>query len=143
MEKNKKKSQYEEEANVAAGWWRDNMGPQAKQDNGVAMHSIMMSMLSGRMKIDEKQKEAFFNALKKVIIETLEDRGRMSLHVDYDPDYILSQAARESGVQPMMGLFPCKTSMWIEKGLVSVSCGYGADSKEIYNAKDESQPGNN
>ena len=138
-----KKSEFENEATVAANWWKDNMGSRAKQNNGEAMQSVLMSMLSGRMFIDEKQREAFAQALKKVIIETLESRGRMDIYVDYDPDYVLAEAAQSCGIRPVMGLFPCKTSMWIEKGLVSVSCGYGADSKEIYNAKDESQPGSN
>ena len=130
------KSKFETEADVAANWWKDNIGSNEK-------YKSLMAKAKKKDDLSPEKKEAFFQELKGALIEILEQYKRFGLHVDYEPDRVLSEAAERSGIRSTMFLFPWKTSMWIEEGLVTISSQNGAEPQEIYNAKTQSQPQNN
>lgn len=149
----------EKEAEVAAEWWKNNIGSGAKHDNGDLFQSLFMQMLSANYQIPDSKKEEFKEALKTAIIQEYESRGRLYgrvqlsfekncpevyLSVDYDPDELLFAVARESGLSGR--IFPVKTKMLIRQGSVKVSAGYGKDFEEIFEGSDKqgkkpSQPG--
>jgi hypothetical protein len=60
---------------------------------------------------------------------SFDDRDWVSIGVDYHPDGILTRAAESAGID-VDGILPWKTTMWIEKDVVTVSKGYRAQ-KEV------------
>ncbi len=131
---------FEKEAQIAANWWKNNIGVNAKQNNGDEFASLLMLMNSLKIKVGDEQKEVFAEALKESIKTELGYLGRVYVSVDYGPDIYLADAADKAGIS--YGAFPVKTAMWIYEGKVQVACGYGAEAKEIYNAEQSSpQPG--
>ncbi len=134
------KNKFEKEAEVAANWWKNNIGVNAKQNNGDEFASLFMLMNSLKVRITDEQKEIFSGVLKESVASELARLGRVYLSVDYGPDMILADAADKAGIS--YTAFPVKTAMWINEGKVQVACGYGAESKEIYNAEStQPQPG--
>ena len=133
------KKKFEKEAEVAASLWKENVGPSTKQNNGDFFQSFLMSMLSSYGSLTEEQKQHFEEVLKAKIIEEMNRMGRVTLSVDYGPCMMLAESADEAGIDYSM--FPCKTTMWISDGKVSVSHGYRADVKDLYVKKDPPQPG--
>ena len=132
---------FEKEAEVASDWWKNNIGTNARQNNGDDFASLFFMMASSKVHISNEQKELFAGTLKQYIMEELARLGRVYLSVDYGPDDALAAAADVSEIS--YAAFPVKTSMWVYDGRVSVACGYGKESKEIYNKeKVESQPQN-
>ena len=132
---------FETEATIASDWWKNNIGTNAKQNNGDDFASLFFMMASSKVHISKEQKELFAGSLKQYIMEELERLGRVYLSVDYGPDDALAAAADVSGIS--YEAFPVKTSMWVYDGRVSVACGYGKEAKEIYNKeKVEPQPEN-
>lgn len=131
-------TKFEKEASIAAKWWRDNIGLNAKQDNGDLFQSVFFSFFSGIDSITEEQKESFELYLKERLIQELNQFGSAQLKVDYGPCEILSYAAMNSGVRDSM--FPMKTTMTIEKGSVVVKNGYVSELEEIYSDKVPPQP---
>ena len=134
------KSRFEKEAEIAANWWKNNIGVNAKQNNGDEFASLFMLMNSLKVRITDEQKNEFSGVLKQYVQQELERLGRVYLSVDYGPDSALAAAADISGIS--YAAFPVKTSMWIYEGNVQVACGYGAEAKEIYSAEQtQPQPG--
>ena len=108
------------ESEIASVWWAENIGPNAKQDNGDALQSAFMMFLTQHAKVSEQERKVFQKALKEVIDREMKLRsGYLSIYVDYAPDQILTEAAQLSGVH--VSAFPCKTAMRIEPGKVFVS----------------------
>jgi hypothetical protein len=60
-------------------------------------------------------------------------RWSIGLHVDYHPDWTLSSAAERAGIDPCGSfVFPIKTNMYIDQGIISASVGYGADASIVW-----------
>lgn len=134
------KNKFEKEAEVAANWWKNNIGVNAKQNNGDEFASLFMLMNSLKVRITDEQKEVFLGVLKESVASELARLGRVYLSVDYGPDMILADAADKAEIS--YAAFPVKTAMWVYEGKVQVACGYGAEAKEIYNAEqNQPQPG--
>lgn len=118
------------ESEIAASWWAENIGPNAKQNNGDALQSAFMMFLSQHAQVSDSERKLFKKALKEIIDREMKLRsGYLSIYVDYAPDQILTEAAQLSGVH--VSAFPCKTQMSIEPGKVRVSNGYGAPFVEL------------
>lgn len=118
------------ESEIAASWWAENIGSNAKQDNGDALQSAFMIFLSKHAKVSDSERKLFKKALKEIIDREMKLRsGYLSIYVDYAPDQVLTEAAQLSGVH--VSAFPCKTQMSIEPGRVRVSNGYGAPFVEL------------
>ena len=122
---------------VAAKWWADrlrNVGPgnfnngDESSTGGMAM--ALATLLAMNSQPSEDAIDLFEAKLAETIKKHVEDRGSMTLSVDYGPDYILSSVAQETGVSS--NGFPWKTTMWIYKDKVTVSAGYAAPSKVIF-----------
>src|SRR5574344_1851473 len=108
-------------------------------NNGEPSQYIMMNFLakSNTKSYSEEGISKFEDILRNYIKKALEIEGadRAYLEVDYHPCNVLSscldQAFGEKGYNSMT-VFPCKTSMWINNQEISVSQGYGADTKILY-----------
>ena len=132
---------FETEATIASNWWKNNIGTNARQNNGDDFASLFFMMMSSKEYISEEQKDIFSGVLKQYIMEELERLGRVYLSVDYGPDEALAASADVAKIG--YAAFPVKTSMWVYDGKVQVACGYGKEAKELYNReKVESQPEN-
>ncbi len=122
---------------VAAKWWADKfwkVGP-GNFDNGDSssiggMAMLLATMLAMDSHPSDEAIDLFEERLAKTIKEKVEERGSMTLSVDYGPDDILGSLAQETGVNT--NGFPWKTTMWIEKEKVSVSAGYAAPCEIIF-----------
>ena len=118
------------ESEIAASWWAENIGQNAKQNNGDSLQSALMLFLAQHAKVTEEERKLFKKALKQIIDREMKSgSGYLSIYVDYAPDQLLTEAAQLSGVH--VSSFPCKTQMSIEPGKVRVSNGYGAPFVEL------------
>lgn len=128
-----KTNKYEAGALAAAEWWTKNIGSNAKQIAADEMQSLFLRMCSSSTRISDEQLQKFFKLLKNRVIKEMKSNRNVNLSVDYYPDEILAEVARECGISN--SAFPCQTSMWIDEKQVVVSNGYGAEQQEIYNTK--------
>lgn len=108
-------------------------------NNGEPSQYVMMNFLAkvNTKSYPEEGISKFEDILKNYIKNALEieESSRAYLDVDYHPCNVLrsclDQAFGEKGYNSMT-VFPCKTSMWINNQEISVSQGYGADTKILY-----------
>lgn len=120
---------YPEYVKVAVNWWA-NAIVNPKFDNGDdkntgTMAFFLAMMVNSKSSISKEQIDIFKKELADIIVEEMEFswNGECSLDVDYQPDMLLYEAAREAGINSDMR-FPWKTHMYISKDKVSVSEGY-------------------
>lgn len=133
----------EKEIKAAVDWWGEAI-KSPKFDNGDksdtgAMTTIMMTLASGDRPSDEQIQE-FKQEYAKLLKFSfagcwyLDDPSRGAglrcQGVDYHPHGEMLQAAEKAGISPKR--FPIKTNMWVDPGRVTVSYGYGAPLKVIY-----------
>lgn len=127
-------------ARIAANYWLGFLtDPQsAKFDNGdTSQTGAMAQMLFGMAKSKQQpctkeQGEQFFHAL---VLKLVTDQTS-SIHVDYNPDYILGKIMDDvfgKNGWNSSATFPVKTNMWINwtTGLIQVSEGYRAPTKNL------------
>jgi len=92
-----------------------------------AMPNLMASVLTAKLPSNATPEvlDKFGKALKRRLLTTDEKYGFYiaSLHVDYDPDRTLRDAADEVGLKMQ---FPWKTNMHIHESCVAVGDGYAA-----------------
>jgi hypothetical protein len=132
----------EREARTAAKWWADQLRDQPQHDNGDALGSAFAGLVAARLPpLTYEQIAAFEQHLCAGLLVLLKadtwdetDPGRggyfRTVAVDYDPDPLLTGAARQAGFKADLRL-PIKTVMWINPGEVSVACGYGAPEEKL------------
>lgn len=123
-----------ENINAAVNWWAEAI-QHPKMDNGDDNLAMLLTMFGGRTsrrQLTEADLQTFREKLTGGISEQMEDRGRVTLSVDYGPDHILGEAGAAIGLGQFD--FPCKTTMWITETEVSVSAGYGAPQQTIWAA---------
>lgn len=114
----------------AVNWWAESIrNPQ--HDNGdESMHGgFARAVVSlGVQKVSDKQVETFKQELRDLLFN--HEQAKWGLHVDYSPDTILTEALRRSAISELNA--PWKTHMhFYPNDVVKVSCGYGAEWKEI------------
>lgn len=138
MEENKiNKDLVEFAVNYWSGFLKNPMS--FEMDNGEPSQYALFNILakSGAKSFPEEGIKKFEDTLRNYIKTTLETEGsgRVYLDVDYHPCNVLSscldQAFGEKGYNSMT-VFPCKTDMWLNNQELSVSQGYGADTKILY-----------
>lgn len=123
--------------------WKDMLAA-PKYDNGDdsptgGLAFVMMAMMP-KNNIPEVL-DAFGKALREKLVtpQHYESHGSkwssyvMSLDVDYWPCKELSEAAQSAGLEMQ---FPIKTHMHLYDDRLSVSCGYGAETKYHYPLSD-------
>ena len=121
----------EDQISKAAEWWADQVCAPTF-DNGdqspAGAFTMALAMMNTEAVTDDRR-QAFVDALSAKLHE-VNAGSFFVLGVDYSPDPILADAAREAGVNP--GNFPWKTTMWFyDDGSVKVSKGYRAPAVEI------------
>lgn len=117
---------------AAVDWWTEAI-QHPKMDNGDdGLAKIMMMFGGSHRQFTSDELKRFREALATSIARELEDGGRLTLRVDYGPDYILGEAGSSIGLGQFD--FPCKTVMWISETEVSVSAGYRAPEQVIWKA---------
>lgn len=109
----------------------DNLGntgtPQEKETMGVA--SMMADMIPKNNTSDVLDR--FCAALFQKIMDN--HNPWLCTSVDYGPDGILQDAAKEAGLDMQ---FPWKTNVWVQEDFVTVSAGYGAPHMNQYPLSD-------
>lgn len=120
---------------AAAEWWANSI-TNPTHDNGDKSRngdigSLLAMLLCSGNPVTKEQAEAFKLALIESLMEVMKDRPYFSIYVDYHPDRILAEAAREAGITSTQ-CFSWKTSMDISEDKVEVSEGYGAPRKVIW-----------
>ena len=122
-------------AEKAAKWWADHLRKDALLDHGdTSLTGAMTIGMAAMLQESEKkgqtpeQIDAFENALAKILAKK---DGYVYLGVDYNPDHLLVEAAKEAELKLGMTTLPWKTGMWIDNDTIKVSLGYGAEGIEI------------
>ena len=122
---------------VAAAWWANklrNITP-ASFNNGDessvgGMGMMMAFLLADKKSPDVDKVDAFEKELVEKIVQEVEEFGSLYISCDYAPDNLLSELAYAHEIET--SCFPWKTSMWISKEEVKVSCGYARPAVTIY-----------
>ncbi len=122
----------------AVDWWVSQITHGAKFDAGsdkndqaLGMAELMASILAAgkRKSVDKEKIKNFAKDLYNLIEDRLKQVGRCTLSTDYAPDYPLSEVINKNQLDP--GLFPWKTTMWIDENEVVLKNGYGADQVKL------------
>ena len=122
-------------ADKAAKWWADQLRRGAKLDNGDTSDTGFMTLMLATMLQDQtrdSQGDELIDAFERELSNLLQDKnGRVIFGVDYNPDVILSEAARLAELPLSMASLPWKTTMMIYGDSVEVSHGYRASMEAI------------
>lgn len=114
-------------ADLAAGWWADQLRQKPAFDNGVPLHGAMFGMVAD---LKEPLEDKAIDAFRRFLSERICVHEPWSIDVDYEPDRTLQHAAEAAGIDLSYRL-PVKTYMMEEKGVLKVSQGYRAPYKEV------------
>ena len=130
--------EYPECVKVAVNWWA-NAIVNPKFDSGDdrtnnGMSFLMTMVVNSKKSITKEQIDNFKKELANAIVEKINSstNGECYLNVDYDPDVLLSTAAKNAGMSSTE--FPWKTSMTVSKNAVSVLAGYTATWETLWKA---------
>lgn len=115
-------------ARAAAHWWAERADGTAHHDNrGGDLASVFAGILADTMNEPPKvgALERFEEILAEKIMTTKYRMEWESIWVDYGPDMILAEAAKEAGIS--CNNFPWKTGMHIDpdKGTITVRVSLG------------------
>lgn len=125
---------------VAVNYWANFLKDPSTviQDNGESSQfgilNTLTTMANKGINYSDEKIDTFKLVLGTLIEKGLEERDTMIVRVDYHPDSNLTAALDKSlGTYNDMSVFPCKTSMRINKavGKVEVSEGYGKPWKTL------------
>lgn len=122
------------QVDAAVNWWKQAI-ESPRYDNGDDSPTggmvTMLAMMAEKPKSSDSV-EAFGAALAE-ILKADERVAQQGLHVDYNPEGALYDAAQKAGMKLARDVgFPWKTNMWFtDDGGVKVSAGYGASQKYI------------
>lgn len=132
-------------AEAVGQWWAEQVGAPRFQNVRPEERSwesdfvsVTAHMLADKHPVTPEAGRGFAQALQRRVEEDLKRPGWTHLGVDYGPDPMLAEAAEEAGVS--MSRFPWKTSMWVHRDYVTVSTGYGAPIRLVWNAQDWKRP---
>ncbi|MBR3741438.1 MAG: hypothetical protein IKN04_13460 [Clostridia bacterium] len=127
-------------AECAAKWWADKLRGKVNHDNGdysitSAFAMVLADIVAIKHPASEEQIDRFQVILTGLIQNKIQEeptRRLINFGCDYGPGWLLSDAAEEASIDPI--LFPYKTWMYImpEKGEVDVCDGYRAAPKNIF-----------
>lgn len=122
---------------VAAAWWANKLRniTLGCYNNGDESYIGGIGMLAAFLAADIRRPDSididnFERELGEKIKQEVEEFGRLYISCDYAPDNLLAELAYIHEIN--IGCFPWKTSMWISKEEVKVSCGYGRPVITIY-----------
>lgn len=120
---------------VAANWWATRIKNFKRFDNGESdKNNFLASLLATQNALNsmpsEEQLITFEKALAKLIKDELKTKNEVIVKVDYDPNELLLNAAKEAGISKTV--FPWKTIVWVKDNKVTVRDGYNAKVEIIY-----------
>lgn len=125
------------ELDAAARWWAAHLGDK-KQDAGDAKINAAASMFHCAPAPTDEQKESFILSFVQSAEQRCNPRHpRLTIGVDYGPDQLLCDAAKDAEYPITNGSFPIKTWMQVTPGSVTVSHGYGAAAVAVYQSDEE------
>jgi hypothetical protein len=129
-------------AQKTAAWWADKVfTDEPNWDNGTRAENPLMNilaslnMMQGRQKLSSQDKTYFTVFLAEKIIAYKKEKGYYpDLKVDYSPEGILAEVAKELSISE--SVFPCKTYSSFDRyeNQVFGACGYRAEREVIYQA---------
>lgn len=128
------------EIRAAAKWWADTLRQPVHHDNGEVDQSAYATAAANEEPRPTPHQADQFERLLARELQRRWDEGRtrswamLKVSVDYHAPKFLCRCLTDAGFPDFndMLVFPIKTCMWIEKGRVRVSCGYGARSQVIF-----------
>lgn len=122
---------------IAAKWWADklrNVGPGNFNNGDQSSEGGIAMMLATMLAIETSPNSDAIDLFEQKLAEEIKERnsfgGTLILDVDYGPDMILGNIAKETGVSTTG--FPWKTTMWITDEEVAVCCGAGSQRQIIF-----------
>lgn len=131
---------FSEPINAAVDYWASFLVNGPIVDNiGDPMADMLMTLvkLNNETTSNSTQVETFKTALGSHIRSLFErDAKWVSFGVDYGPDMELRNALQAAGIKSSP--FPSKTNMWITPEKVSVSQGYRAPERVLWEKAGES-----
>ncbi len=127
------KTDLTNEIAAVVSFWSGCLTRPVVHDNGDDMQSIMGTLLSAnRSGVSEEQVAKFSEALTTSLQdESLSQHERSFIDVDYGPDRILCEACAKAGISAG-DRFPWKTFTRMTPGRVTVSQGYRAPDRVLY-----------
>lgn len=128
-------AELESAAKAAAKWWADRLRSPGLPSNGDASGAGGMVAILGALTQRPQSAEAltkFETLLAARITQELAKGHGLWLGVDYHPDALLADAARDAGLTPGMGDWPWKTHMDVRPECVRVAPGYRAELQTIH-----------
>lgn len=133
--------EFPEPINSAVNYWAKFLENGPSIDNiGDPIADMLMTMvkLNNETTNNATQVEVFKNALGSHI-QSVFDRGGtwISFGVDYGPDMELISALQSAKIKSSP--FPSKTNMWITPDKVSVSQGYRAPERVLWEASPKNE----
>ncbi len=122
-------------ARKAAKWWADHMRQGFIPDNGARDERNVKAQGLALMLQQAKSRTAdgvqLFEDKLASIFESATPETYQLAYVDYNPCHVLTDAAKQVGINLGMASLPWKTSMTYRDGRVYVKAGYGAPLEEL------------
>lgn len=129
------------EAVEAVRWWTSMVSGAPMHDSGDSMLSAMLSLTANQAETPtESDREALAESLLPMLNARIDeeiragewgkDSNAIVLSTDYGPEGMLACAVAQAGISSLH--LPVKTRMWISEGVVSLACGYGARTEEVW-----------
>lgn len=122
---------------VAAKWWGDklrNIVPSHFYNGDESRKGQMerfFAVIAARKEINNSGNvDAFEKNLAKEIKERVEKEGRLVLSVEFVPNLLLGEIAKETGIN--QHCFPWKTTMIITKEKIELKSGYYSTIETIF-----------
>ena len=129
----------EEISQIASNWWIEKIkNPSNNLGYGDELQTTVSSLLSKMRNLDDPKQieklDCLNEELKEAIKERLIQEGSVYLHVDYEADDILVQAALMAGfnLNSSQYLFPMKSHMFISFDRIRAAEGYGNEEEVLY-----------
>lgn len=112
---------------------------QRERMNGEMGDFLIRGILARSERLKEEEVDAFEEQLAIGIMNASEDLMMVSIHVDYHPDRMLTDALIRAGIDRKKtnadSRFPFKTVMHLDEESVGVSAGYGAPREDLFTSK--------
>lgn len=116
-----------ETAKVAANWWRKSIENPSFNNGDNSRTGLMTRLMAGMLTadVDPEIMDKFEQQLAEVLTKEIDKTPYViTFGVDYHPDMLLSNVAKEVGLDT--NNWSWKTMIWIDKDTCKVSAGYGS-----------------
>lgn len=132
-------------ATAATAWWVEQLinpsffvttAEDDRYDPSAVDDRATLRAIADAHPVTDAQLATFAHALESIIMRNIDD-DEYGLHVDYDPDPDLAEAASAAGID--YSRFPLKTHLWLHGGKrVTASVGYRAPEQVVWEPHESS-----